>query len=114
MDELAKLLTPGTAAWGATTILALVVMRLWSSLPQLLDKWLAFRSAKSAERAADWTRLRDEVIRLGAGEARCRQELADVTRRLAQLEGFAAGRGEARQEAAIIESARRIVDRSEE
>lgn len=111
MDEL---LTADTAAWTATVFFGLLVVRLWSSIPQLLDKWLAFRTAKAAEKAADWTRIRDEVIRLSEAEERCRRELADVTRRLAEIEGYELGRGKARQDAANIVALDRLQNDTKE
>jgi len=116
-NDISQLLSVAGAAWTATLIFALLAARVWSSLPHLLDKWLAFRTARAAEKAADWTRLRDELIRLSEAESRCRRELADVThelaevtQRLAILEGYNIGRGQADQLAQMIVSSERQID----
>ena len=98
------------AAWTSTAILFLLVVRMWNGAPALLDRWLAWRAAKAAEKAADWARLREEVTRLADAEKTCRRELADVTKRLATLEGYNIGRGQAAQEAQRIVSEERERD----
>lgn len=118
-------------AVGTTGSVILLVIRVWNGIPKFMEQWLALRAAKAAEKAADWSRMRDllndqgnilkgqgnEITRLGEevkrsreAERNCEEELADKERRIATLEGLNMGRGQARQEAAIIESAKRIVD----
>lgn len=106
------------AAWTGTAILALVAMRVWSGLPQLLDKWLAWRTAKAEERSADWRRLREEIIRLSEAEKRCREDYAalhakhmEVIERLTALEAYHLGQGRASQEAAGIIALERMKDK---
>lgn len=107
-DAVRQIFSVEGAAWTSTLALILLVARLWNGAPAMLDRWLAWRAAKAAEKAADWSRLRDEVIRLSEAEHRCRNELADVTRRLATLEGYNIGRGKAVQEASTIVAVDRL------
>lgn len=109
---LAQIFSTAGAAWTATTILALVALRMWSGLPQLLDKWLAYRTARAAEKAADWTRLRDEIERLQAWCSELQKEVDECRRREGEwmaraiaAEAAHLGFGEAHQEAQRILSA---------
>jgi hypothetical protein len=131
---LAQIFSVEGAAWTATTVFMLLVVRLWSGTPALLDRWLAFRESKASEKSADWSRLRDEIARLYEQRRldreeqrieresnakfrseqleendRCRRELAEVTLQLSRMQGFTVGRGEGRQEASVMETAKRIV-----
>jgi hypothetical protein len=110
LDGLAlrEILSATSAAWATFLVICLLVWRMWNGAPQWLDRWLEWQKIKNAKKAADWDRLRDEIIRLSEGEQRCRQELADVTRRLAILEGYEIGRGRADQEAARIVAVERL------
>lgn len=72
------------------------------------------RRDAAAERAGDFTRIRDEVDRLDkrvrrleAENEECHSNLADATRRIAELEGYNLGKGEAREHAQLIVSADR-------
>lgn len=110
MDEIAlrQIFSIPTAAWTGVALLALFIWRMWNGSPAMFQQWIEYRKAKAAEKAADWTRLRDEAIRLGEAEERCRRELVDVVRRLAELEGFMMGKGKARQDAANIVALERL------
>lgn len=102
-------------AAGSAGIFALLAIRVWSGIPNLMEKWLAFRIARAAEKTADWDRRGDELNRLDArcikleeAEQKCRDELADAKERIAVLEGYQIGRGAVRQELTIIESTDRV------
>jgi GH24 family phage-related lysozyme (muramidase) len=114
---ISQLFNTGTAAWAAVLILALFVARLWSGAPALFAQWIAYRAAKAAERSADWDRRSEELTRLDqrcrrleTAEERCRTELADMTQRVAALEGYNIGKGKARNDAQLIVSAERQID----
>ena len=103
------------AAWSATAILLLFVIRMWNGSPAMFAQWIEWRRLKAAEKASDWTRLRDEIDRLSEAEKACRADhaksvrdhadtvtkLADATHRIAALEGYYFGQGSARQEAVV-------------
>lgn len=102
-------------------VVALFVVRLWSGAPAMFGKWVEWRIAKEAAKAADWTRLRDEINRLWAECASLRQAVneceareAEWMRRAIKAEAAAAGRGEGLQEVAVLKSAQRIVDRKDQ
>lgn len=111
-----------------TGIIFLIGAAIWSRIPAFMAQWLEFKKARAAEKAADWTRLRDEIRFLGAAlqsereerrierieqqaeNERCRSELAAAVRRIAELEGFMMGQGHARAEAQTIVSIERLTD----
>lgn len=118
--------------WGIFLVLFLLTVRVWNSVPAIMGQWVEWRKVKAAEKAADWSRLREmlEQERREAAEFRvaqlaenqkCREELkekdrelAEVHQRLARLEGFATGMGDARQEAAVLSGTRRMIERDAE
>lgn len=102
-------------AAGSAGVLALLAIRIWSGIPHLMEKWLAFRIARAAEKTADWNRRGDELNRLDArcvkleqAEQRCRDDLADAKQRIAVLEGYQIGKGQLRQELTIIDATERM------
>lgn len=109
-------------ATGSFAVLCLLAARIWSGLPNFMDRWLALKAAKAAEKAADWARLRDllkdqgeEIGRLTKAEKQCREDHAELHRqhmevmsRLTSLEGYMAGQGKASQEAAGIVAIERM------
>lgn len=122
------ILTAAGAA-GSFGILCLLAARIWNGLPNFMDRWLALKAARAAEKAADWTRMRDllkdqggEISRLSDAEKQCRadyadlhdkhmelhQEYAGLSRRVAELEGYQIGRGEAAQQVTILEATKRV------
>lgn len=109
------------AAWASFVVVALLTLRMWNGAPAMFGKWIEWRVAKAAEKAADWTRLRGEIDRYGTRieyleqrEEECQRKLAEAEGRIAKLEGYEQGRGEARQETAVLRSAERIVKRKDE
>jgi hypothetical protein len=122
LDHLAlsQLFSTASAAWTAVLIFALFVARMWSGAPAMLDKWLAFKTAKEAAKAADWNRLREEVSRLHERcdylqheVDECRRREGEWMSRAIAAEAAHAGMGASRQEVAIIESAKRITEKKE-
>lgn len=120
-SALAQIFSLQSAAWTATALLFLFLVRMWNGAPAMFAQWVAWRRARSEEKAADWTRLRDEnkrlddrCIRLEAAEERCRTELNGVKERLSSLEGYMAGQGRASQEAAGIVAIERLKDKPKE
>lgn len=114
-DAVRQIFSVESAAWTATAILFLLVARLWNGTPAVLDRWLAFRTARAAEKAADWTRLREEINRLNAWchelqEAvdDCRHREAEWMNRAIQAEATLQGYGEWRQIQAVRDAAKRI------
>lgn len=117
-SALQQIFSVESAAWTSTLLLGLLVVRLWAGTPALIDRWLAWRAARSAERTADWDRrgaelkrIDERCVRLELAEAECRRNLAEVTQRLATLEGYEMGQGQMRQEQQIISAAEKIIDR---
>lgn len=117
LDRLAinQLLSTTSAAWVAVLILALFVVRLWSGAPAVLDKWLAWRAAKAAERAAYWDRLLAEIKRLDercdhlqSEVDACREREGEWMQRAIAAEAYQAGRGQAAQDVTIYEAAKRL------
>lgn len=96
------------AAWTATVIIALLVLRMWNGAPAMFEQWISYKRAKAEEKAADWQRLREHCAFLMLAEENCRTELNDVKSRLATLEGYMAGQGRAHQEAAGIVAIERL------
>lgn len=117
-NEFKELFSLTGAAWSGIVILGLVVVRIWSGLPQVLDKWLAYRTARAAEKVSDWKRIRDEVQRLHEWCAQLQQEVNEcheqknewMSRAIA-AEAQQIGRGEARQELTILEGRRQIKEK---
>jgi septal ring factor EnvC (AmiA/AmiB activator) len=84
--------------------------------PHWKQKWTEARTAEDAIVGNQWKRFQDEIDRLvnritdiekkcdrlEASEERCKSDLADAKRRIAELEGYDEGQGRARQEAAGI------------
>lgn len=116
-------------ATGSFAVLCLVAVRIWSGLPNFMDRWLALKAARAAEKAADWSRMRDllsdqggEITRLSEAEKQCRadyaelhgkcmslsEEVASLRREVAKHEGYNIGRGAASQDLTILESAKRL------
>lgn len=98
-----------------TAALILLVVRVWNGSPAMFAQWLAYRRAKAEEKHADFNRLREEITRLDASakesrqaEARCNDELLDVKKRLAVVEGYQIGRGQAAQDVAILQGGSRL------
>lgn len=96
-----------------------------ATLPRILPQWIAGMNERrrdtASEKAADWTRLREEIARysariekLEASEERCRRDLADAQGRLAKLEGFVAGQGDVRQAAALAAAEVRAAERKKD
>lgn len=135
---LQQILSLKNAAWAAVALLALFILRMWNGAPAVFAQWVAWRhsvaEAKAAERrqaaeekAADWTRLREEIARLSESEKQCRrdydalhkqlieteqkfikveqthaEQVSELRAEIAELRGYLVGQGKAAQEAAGI------------
>lgn len=102
------LLSAGPPLWVAV-MTALVFF--WRGSPRILDsitKWIEVRAKIKADLLGG---ALQRIDRLEISEQRCREELATVTKRLAELEGYNIGSGRARQDAAAYLAAERIKDR---
>lgn len=133
-----QILSVEGAAWTAVILMFLFVVRMWNGAPAVFAQWVAWRKsvaeAKAAERrqsaeekAADWTRLREEIARLSEAEKQCRRDydalhkqmvdaevkrieaerqhahqVSELRAEIAELRGFMTGQGKAAQEAAGI------------
>jgi len=105
------------AAW---TFVLMVAVAWFRTRPLIMARINERHRDTETAKAGDWSRLRDLVEQLGEdrdksreAEARCREELVDVRKRLATLEGYQIGRGQAAQEVAIIEGAKRLTEEKE-
>jgi len=119
LDRLAlsQMFSTTSAAWVAVFILALFVARLWSGAPAVLDKWLAWRAAKAAERSAYWDRLLQEIGRLDdrcdhlqKEVDACREREGEWMARATAADAYQLGEGEALQKAQRIVSTERQID----
>lgn len=114
-DALRQIFSIGSAAWTATAIFAVFVIRLWNGGPAMFGQWIEYRKSIHAEKSSDWTRLREEIDRLSKSEKQCREDFAalhsqhmDLSRRIAELEGYQIGQGRASQEAAGVIALERL------
>lgn len=106
------------AIYVAASANLLLIWRIFNGAPKWVEQWIAWRRAKTEERAADWKRLREEIERLSESEKQCRrdylelhQQHMEVIQRVNALEGYLAGQGRASQEAAgVIALERRDTD----
>lgn len=114
MDDtaLSNIFNAATGVWALVAMVFVALFRVW---PLIMDKLNEQRRDGAAEKAADWTRLRDEVNRLSEAEKQCRRDYAelhrqhmDVIERLTSLEGYMAGQGKASQEAAGVIALERV------
>lgn len=139
VDELAisQIFSLRNATWTIALLIMLFVVRMWNGAPAMFAQWVAWRravaEAKSAEakrtadeKAADWTRLREEITRLSDAEEKCRKdfdalhdrfiqreqehsdEIAQLRREVAELRGFMTGQGRAYQEASGVVAIERL------
>lgn len=99
------LLSPATPLYVLAALAAVGISRV---LPNVMARINERRRDTAAEKANDWTRLRDEIDRLDSrcqrleeSEERCHRELAEALGRIAQIEGWQAGQGDVRQAAAL-------------
>lgn len=147
VDELAlkQIFSLQSATWTIAALIALFIIRLWNGAPAMFAQWVEWRKAVAeaktaeasrvaAEKAADWSRLRDEIVRLSDAERKCREdfdalherfierekahflEMGEVKNELSVLRGYMEGLGNARQEASgivAIERAHRTAKRDE-
>lgn len=84
------------------------VVRSVKDWPGVMQRWNE-RVRDRAEIDGDQYRRMDaRMQRLEKAEEKCRYDLADAERRIAELEGYNIGRGKADQEAAAIVAAERL------
>jgi hypothetical protein len=133
VDELAlrQIFSLESATWTIALLLMLFLVRMWNGAPAMFAQWVAWRRSVAeariaeagrlaAEKASDWSRLRDEIARLSDAERKCREdfdvlhdrfianevahskEIGLLRSEIAELRGFMTGQGSARQEAAGI------------
>lgn len=110
-----------SAETGVWTLVALAVIALFKTWPLILARINESNRDKAAEKAGDWTRLREEVERLArrveALERKvdeCEAERDEALRRavtaeteLIRLQAYEHGRGEGLQTAQVILSSER-------
>lgn len=116
-EALSNIFSVTSGVWTIAAVLALFVVRIWNSVPALMGRWIEWRQAKAAEKAADWTRLRDEIDRLWDECAslrkavkECEEREGEWMHRAIAAEAALIGGGKARQEAARIVATERIAD----
>lgn len=125
-EALRAIFSVENAAWTATLLLMLFLVRMWNGAPAVFAQWIEWRrsiaEAQAAERkqtaedkAADWGRLREEISRLTEAEQKCRESFdqlhdnfLNLRQELADLRGYLAGQGRASQEAAGIVAIERL------
>lgn len=100
VSALASLFSVESGVWAIAVILALLVARIWNSVPALVGRWIEFRKLKAAERGADWRRLREERNHYHDLLRECEQERALLQHRAVTAEAALQGYGDVRQAAA--------------
>lgn len=108
------------AAYGFLVVFTLFVARMWNGSPAMFAQWIDYKRAKAAEKAADFTRMREEIERVSAAEQRCRTdfdhlhhqfierevqhsaEIAALRGEIGELRGLLTGHGQIRQLAAGV------------
>jgi superfamily II RNA helicase len=75
VNALAQILSIRNGVWAAAALIALGVFRLWHALPAIMERLNERRRDTAAERAADWTRLRDRLETVEAKHEKCERDL---------------------------------------
>lgn len=101
-------ITPTT--YGVFALLAVVLTALIRAWPAIRAKVNEARRDQDAATDHLLDRYEKRLAALEESEARCRKELAETERRVAELEGFMMGQGKARQDAANIVAVERLTD----
>lgn len=107
MDEnvLGKIFSAATAAWAAVCMLAVGLFKTW---PLIMERVNERRRDSVAERAGDWTRLREENERLHRQLADCEKMRVEWMRRAITAEATLQGYGDVDQRVAMRLAAERL------
>lgn len=100
----------GAPLWVAVLIFG---MRSFKDWPGIMARWNERQRDRAAIESEQYKRLAERCGRLELAEEKCRDDLADAVRRIAELEGFMMGQGKARNDAAAIVAVERLKGRSE-
>lgn len=109
MDEtswfLSVIRAPATPLYIALLFMVAGGFRVWPSIMERINERKRDRAAIEADQ---YVRMDGRLKHLEEAESRCRDELADAVRRVAELEGYMMGTGKARQDAANIVAVERL------
>lgn len=109
MDDLLGFLSrPATPLWVMAFALIVALSRIVSPIMQRINERIRDRAEIEGEQ---YERIALRCTKLEEAEERCRHELSDAVRRIAELEGYNDGKGKARQDAAGIIAAERLGER---
>jgi hypothetical protein len=113
VDDIWKIFSPAAGIWALVAMGAVALFKAW---PLILEKLNERRRDIEHAKEGDWSRLREEIIRLDDRcdhlqhqVDACHEREAEWMRRAISAEAFLAGEGEARQTAQRIVSAERLV-----
>lgn len=96
--------------WLVALIFAVRSFKDW---PGIMARWNERQRDRAAIETEQYKRLAERCGKLEEAEEKCRHDLADAVRRIAEVEGFMMGQGKARNDAAAIVAVERLTDRSE-
>lgn len=112
MDEaFSKIFSVATAAWTGVCMLAVALFRAW---PLIMARLNERHRDTVAEKAGDWTRLRDENQRLHSQLAECEKIRVEWMNRAITAEATLQGYGDAIQRAQTMLSAERLIEKKPE
>lgn len=106
-DSLGQIFNPATGVWALVAMAAVTLFKVW---PFILERLNEHHRDTVAEKAGDWTRLRDENERLHLQLAECEKVRVEWMRRAITAEATLQGYGNAIQQAQVIVSAERLVE----
>ena len=124
-----SILSARNGVWTLVVLFVVGLWRGWAGLPAVMAQWVAMRQAQAAEKraveaakeaakAADWSRIRDEVDRLAGRVRLLEEQVAECERdrlhwmdRAIKAEAVLMGQGETRQQAQRIVAVERLTDK---
>lgn len=107
MDDVAnwQIFNPTTGVWAIVVMVGVTLFKGW---PLILERLNERHRDTAAERAGDWTRLRDENERLHRQLADCEKMRVEWMHRAITAEATLQGYGDAHQRAQEMLSAERL------
>lgn len=107
-DALGHIFNPATGVWALVAMGAVTLFRVW---PLILERLNERQRDTVAEKAGDWTRLREENERLHQRLADCEKMRIEWMHRAITAEATLQGYGDALQRAQTLLSAERLIEK---